>query len=45
MESSIIVGGGNVHGADDNVATGYTGWAGIEARPKNYSVHYIIKAE
>lgn len=38
-------GSGNVHGADDIVATSYTGWSGIEARPKNYSVIYIIKAE
>lgn len=38
-------GSGKVHGADDRVATSYTGWSGIESRPKNYSVIFIIKAE
>ncbi len=38
-------GGGRDKGANDAIHTTSTGWSGIESRPKNYSVIYIIKAE
>ncbi len=38
-------GSGSKDAADNNTYNTYTGYAGIESRPKNYSVIYIIKAE